>query len=367
MLSLTYTLADQNPRTCKSIGILNLSLDLLRHLAAHPRVGGLTVLTNTPLAARVPLPPRARVERHDRAIAGPLRRMLWDQFGLNARAAREPHEWLLLPKGFASFARRPPCRLAAIVADAMLDHYARHHPRAMPRLERLYFTRSLQATLRRAAVVLTISRFTADEIRRLAAQWRIPCPELVPVGIGFQRPTAPPPAARDGTILALASRFPHKRTDLAGRYLARYHERADRRAPVHWVGAWPADLPWIPLPGWQRHERLDEPDYRALLARCSVLLYVSEYEGFGMPPVEAALAGLAPVFSDIPALREVMLGTGCPFANDSFDSFAAALDAARAAPPATIAAWADRLAAAHDWTAVTERVVAALERHSALP
>jgi glycosyltransferase involved in cell wall biosynthesis len=364
MLSVTYALADQNPRTCKSIGILNLSLNLLRHLAAHSRVSGLTVLTNTPLADRVPLPPHARRERHDRAIAGPLRRMLWDQFGLYAQAARQPHEWLLLPKGYASFARRPPRRIAAIVADAMVDHYAHRWPRAMPRLERIYFTRSLQATLRRAAVVMTISRFTADEMRRLAAQWRIPCPDLVPVGIGFERPAAPPTAARDGAILALASRFPHKRTDLAVRYLARYQERADCRAPVHWVGAWPADLPWNPLPGWQRHERLDEADYRDLMGRCSVLIYTSEYEGFGMPPVEAALAGLAPVFSDIPALREVMLGTGFPFGNGSYESFAAAMDAARAATPATIADWADRLAAAHNWTAVTDRVVAAMERHS---
>ena len=365
MLTLTYTLADQNPATTKSLGILNLSLQLLKHLAAHPAVGALTVFGNSVLAPRLRLPARAALELHDEAAGGGARRALWDQWGLYAHAGRQPHEWLFLPKGFASFVRGSPCKLAAVVADGMSDYYARHYPRGQSRLEHLYFTASFKATLRQAQVLFAISDFTAAEIQRLADQYRIPCPPVVTMGVGFEKPdtgTRPSPDAPE--ILVLTSRFPHKRTDLALEYVARFQAATRYPGAIHCVGSLPPGLAWPDRPGWHRHARLDEQAYRALMARCGVLVYVSEYEGFGMPAVEAALAGLAPVYSDIPALREVMLGTGCPFANASYDALAAALERAVGTPPAQVAAWADRLLAAHHWPAVTARVVKALEMRS---
>ena len=65
-----------------------------------------------------------------------------------------------------------------------------------------------------------------------------------------------------------------------------------------------------------------------------------------MPPVEAALAGACPVYSDIPVTREVMAGAGCSFLNDSYDSFADAMKKARTATPKEISDWADQLVAA---------------------
>src|SRR5271169_6432400 len=95
-----------------------------------------------------------------------------------------------------------------------------------------------------------------------------------------------------------------------------------------------------------------------------VVVFFSEYEGFGRPPVEAVLAGACPVYSDIPATREVMSGRGCPFDNADYPSFAAALRQALAAPPAQLRVWAEELLALHNWDAVASRVVAALsQRH----
>jgi glycosyltransferase involved in cell wall biosynthesis len=96
------------------------------------------------------------------------------------------------------------------------------------------------------------------------------------------------------------------------------------------------------------------------MGQARVVLYFSDYEGFGRPPVEAVLAGAAPVYSSIPATREVMGHCGFPFDNSSYESFAAALRQALVTPPDQIHAWADQLLARHNWKAVANRVLTAL-------
>ena len=94
-----------------------------------------------------------------------------------------------------------------------------------------------------------------------------------------------------------------------------------------------------------------------MMRRARAVIYISEYEGFGMPPVEAVLEGSCPVFSDIPPLREAMGEAGCPFANDSEESFLKAMDKALSTLPETIHAWAAGLLHRHHWPAVAEKIV----------
>ena len=50
---------------------------------------------------------------------------------------------------------------------------------------------------------------------------------------------------------------------------------------------------------------VDDAALAALYARARVFAYLSEYEGFGMTPLEAVAAGVPPVVGDTPAAREV--------------------------------------------------------------
>lgn len=47
-----------------------------------------------------------------------------------------------------------------------------------------------------------------------------------------------------------------------------------------------------------------DPDLAALLTGASALVFPSRYEGFGLPPLEAAACGTPAICSDIPVLRE---------------------------------------------------------------
>jgi glycosyltransferase involved in cell wall biosynthesis len=357
--SFTYSLADQSFARTKSVGIFNVSMALLHALARRPQCPPLTVLANSSLRDKLTLPTSTRIEFHDLALRGNLGRIWWDQFAVFAAARRSGHQWLLLPKGFASFARPCPVRLAPLIHDVLQDHYDRHYPHEVGRLETAYFRASLRASLRQADVIFTPTQFTCRELQRVAREKGWPIPPLVCCGEGFDRPT-PSPITERRDIVVLASRFPHKLTRQAVEFFSRWRRENSSAQFVHWIGSLPPGLELPAPPGFQQHPRLAEQEFRQLMDRARVVVFTSEYEGFGRPPVEAVLAGASPVYSDIPATREVMSGCGCPFDNGDYQSFAAALRQALATPPAQLRLWADALLARHNWDAVVDRILVAL-------
>jgi len=356
-LSITYSLADQSFAHTKSIGILNVSVGLLRALAR--RTERLTVLSNHSLEESFIPPAGVTVEQHDRAADRGLGRIWWDQFGAYAAARRTGNDWLFLPKGFASFSRRCPARLVTFVHDVMQDHYDRNYPDAVPSFEAAYFRAGFHASLRQSEIIITPSEFTLNEVNRVAGEKGWPVPRLICCGEGFDRAAAPPVAERRD-IIVLTSQFPHKLTHLAVEFLERWCRENPFGENIHWIGSLPKDLELPAGVNWQRHAILPEAEFRGLMARARVVLSFSDYEGFGRPPVEAALAGACPVYSSIPTTREVMGDCGCSFDNTSYESFSAALHRALEIDRGQLLAWAKVLSARHDWNVVADRVIAAL-------
>jgi glycosyltransferase involved in cell wall biosynthesis len=358
-VSLTYSLADQSFARTKSLGILDFSLQLLRALVARPEVSRLSLLSNRSLSDRLGLGSDVTTTFHDRAATGYAGRIWWDQWGVYSAARRAGHPWLVLPKGFASFVRPCPVRLAVFVHDLMQAHYDRRYPGLVPGLEATYFRRAMRASLRSAEVVFTQTEFVKQEIEHFARSKGWSLPRLVCSGRGITPPAGSAATARRDLVV-MASRLPHKLTRVAVDYLSRWQQRSPFTEGTHWVGSWPEGLPLPAFSGWQRHARMPEAEFRGLMARARAVLFFSEYEGFGMPPVEAVLAGACPVYSDISATREVMAGCGYPFDNDSYDSFAAALDRALTIRPPQLRYWGDELAGRHNWDDTTGRVLQAL-------
>src|ERR1043166_3646244 len=358
-LSITYSLADQDFARTKSIGIFNVSLQLAEALAREPRVGELTVLTNHTLQPVLQLPPETHVVMCERAIGGRLERILWDQWQVYSEAQRCGHEWLGLPKGFASFLRRPPMRLAVYVHDMMHDVYASEYPGQGPAFENFYFRRSMLATIRDAELIFTNTEFTAHEVRRVARKHSLKEPRVCCVGIGFV-PETPLPVPRENRVVALTARWPHKRTDLAVNWLKRWQDETGFDGHIDLIGGLPPNIRCAARAGWLHSERLAESAYRELLHQACVLVYFSDHEGFGMPPIEALLAGACPVFSSLPPTLEAMGEAGLAFSNTDFESFKQAMNRALSVSPEMIAGWASRLLARNQWSRVAERVVTAM-------
>lgn len=361
-LRITYSLADQSFAKTKSIGIFNLSLGLVRELQTRSEISRLDVLTNSSLSDLVPAAANTGIYNFDTALKGQLGRIKWDQWDVYSAARRRRNQWLFLPKGFASFIRRPPMRLATCVADTIHDFYREHHPEAVSGLEDRYFDLSLRATIRNSDLIFTISDFTRREVIRIAEKLGIPPPPVVHSGIGF-KDSAMPPSERKSGFVILAGRFPHKLTKQMVDWIDRWQRTTAFAEEINWIGALPEGITLPDHSNWQLNPRLSESEYRDKISGSRVLLFASEYEGFGMPPVEATIAGTAPVFSGIPATTEVMGNAGFSFDNADYESFHTALTGALGATANQVATWKEELLARHSWKQVCDRIVTGLQEH----
>jgi glycosyltransferase involved in cell wall biosynthesis len=123
--------------------------------------------------------------------------------------------------------------------------------------------------------------------------------------------------------------------------------KAARSMPLVLVGAtgpWARELPDVILT-----DRVDDEELAAIYTGAHALVFASDDEGFGLPPVEALACGTPVVACDVPAVREALGDRAefCPV--DDLDSLIRlAEQATRPAPAALTFTWAD--AAAATWT-----------------
>jgi hypothetical protein len=356
MIDLAYSIADQDVETTKSIGIYNFSLQLPKYLSEHPQLRKFTVLSNSTVSPRLRLAAKARILEFDFARRSKMGRILWDQWSLYRSAQATGHRWLFLPKGFCSFMARPRPQVAAFVHDIMGDFYRQHYPGSVSKLESFYFSHGLAATLQQSRVIFTNTEFSRSELTGWAQRTGLPCPKVVVAGYGFA-PPEPDWTEKENRILLFASAMPHKRTDIAIRFLSRWLRESKYDGVIDCIGILSSRMARPENPGWRWIGRVLPAQAREMMRRARAVVYVSEYEGFGMPAVEAVLEGSCPVFSDIPPLREAMGGAGCPFSNDSEESFLGAMDMALTTPPDTIHAWAAELLHRHHWPVVAGKIL----------
>ncbi len=355
-LSLVYSIADQSFAKTKSLGILNVSLHLAQHLAQSQDISPVTLLSN----AELPVPlGKARISLHNKANRGKFQRLLWDQIGVYRAAKASNADWLFLPKGFASFLSPPPCQLAVYVHDTIFDYYRQRGWKMASHLESQYFERSFRAVLRKASLIVTNSEFTRKEVLRKARELNLPQPNVRAVGIGFNQADGDAAQKRERMVV-LISRWPHKNSAAVIDFIRRWSEVTGYQGEIDWIGSLPEGVCLDQRADWHHHPRLPEEQFRQLVAEARVLVYYTEYEGFGMPPVEAALNGTCPVYSDIPATREAMLGMGSPFSNSDFESFTRAMSLALEFSGDRLDTMAQTLSQTHQWEKVGNRVVQAL-------
>jgi glycosyltransferase involved in cell wall biosynthesis len=123
--------------------------------------------------------------------------------------------------------------------------------------------------------------------------------------------------------------------------------RAKRTMPLVLVGAagrWARELPDVILTGV-----VDDDELAAIYTGAHALVFPSEDEGFGLPPVEALACGTPVVASDVPALREVLGGRATLTPVDDLDALIATAEAVeRPAPAPPPWSWEDAAAATWD-------------------
>jgi glycosyltransferase involved in cell wall biosynthesis len=119
---------------------------------------------------------------------------------------------------------------------------------------------------------------------------------------------------------------------------------------------WARELPAVTLTG-----EVSDDELAAIYTGAHALVFPSDEEGFGLPPVEALACGTPVVASDVPALREVLYGRAVLADVNDLDGLLAAAESARRPAPAP-PPWTWRDAAEATWQVYSEALAAPYSR-----
>jgi glycosyltransferase involved in cell wall biosynthesis len=247
----------------------------------------------------------------------------WEQFTMAAAARRATLDVFFAP-GYSA-----PLGLARPSVVAMHDVSFAAHPEWFRAREGLRQRVLARHSARRAARVLTLTRFSQDEIVRFLhvprEKIRVIAP-AVDAHPAFRHAGTPPaaaagqpPAAPARTILFVGSIFTRRHVTALIEAFAEVAAAdgsirlaligADRTWPLQRIGeriaaSGVADrIDWRP---W-----LDEHDLQERYRTARVFAFPSEYEGFGLTPLEALAAGVPPVVADVPVAHEAYGDAAC--------------------------------------------------------
>ena len=219
---------------------------------------------------------------------------------------------------------------------------------------------------RKARAVLTISQFSRGEIERHlgVAPAKI---RVVPLGVGLPARAADGP--RDPLVLYVGSIFNRRHLPALIDGFARVSSsHADLRLEI--VGANrthpPQDLRRLAdaTSGGDRirlRDWVDDAELADLYSRASAFVFLSEYEGFGLTPLEALASGVPPVVLDTAVGREVLGEAAIFVPAPTADAVAGALRAALTGPDRQrVAAASGAVLARYDWRRSAELTLAHL-------
>ena len=252
-------------------------------------------------------------------------------------------------------------RRVAVTAYDLIPLEPEHQ--AAERWHRRWIYRQYLRSLRRADRVIAISKTTANEVvARLGVDpGRVDV--VYPVVAGSPRAARSAPSG-EPTFLFVGVPAPHKRPELAIAALAAYRTR-HRAGRLRFIGPVAPTHRDLILASAARagvgdavsiEGRVADDLLEAAYATATALLAVSRLEGFGLPPVEAAIRGVPVVAADSAIARET-LGEAASYADADPGLLAEAMSNAAPPPQAERA----RLVERHAAVAVARQLSAAYD------
>jgi glycosyltransferase involved in cell wall biosynthesis len=228
---------------------------------------------------------------------GPSRGTLWEQFDL-PRLVRRADADVLFSPGYTG-PLRPPVPMVVAIHDVSFAA----HPEWFSWREGARRRTITRLAARAAARVITVSEFSKREIM---AHFGVEESKISVIyhgasslGVGAARQTRP-------TVLFVGSIFNRRHVPELIEGFARL-AREHPEIHLEIVGD-NRTSPYVPLAsrdGVRIRSYVSDDELRRLYAESAAFAFLSEYEGFGLTPLEALTAGLPVLLLDTPVAREI--------------------------------------------------------------
>mgnify|MGYP003585050243 CR=1 FL=1 len=316
--------------------------------------------------------PRFRKHILSDRLGRPVPNIAWHNLVLPGRSRREKYDLVHIP----SYRRLPLIKGTRVVATVH-DLATLHMDGKYDAARMFYNRRIVPALIRRADHVITVSRFTADDLVNLVGY---PAEKISVIYSGIHREHYHPVPADecrarlkerhglDGPFIVFVSRVEHPAKNHLR--LIQAFERLKARSP--------SDLKLV-LAGadWNGAEVVKAYAARSPVARdvvftgfvsiediphfysaCEVMVYPSLFEGFGFPIVEAMACGAPVICSNTTSMKEIAADQAPTFDPLDVDGIADALEAAlRRGKSDERSARGIAYAATFDWRDTARRVM----------
>lgn len=275
------------------------------------------------LATRLVLPRQLSFQEFDPAWTrglAPLRERLSPQVSRYMRAAVPDRDAVF----HTSYYRLPRGRVSRYIVSAYDFTYERYRNG----LARYVHTTQKRASLHRADAVLCISHSTKRDVLEFCQGIDPAKLHVTHLGVdaGVFFPDAATIAGNETTVLFVGQRTGYKRFDLAA--------NAVRQCPRLRLG-----IVGPPLTGaerdmlqamlgfrWQEFGPVGTADLRRLYSSAFAFIFPSDYEGFGLPVLEAMACGCPVVAANASSLPEVGAGAALYATEQRADDYARLLD-----------------------------------------
>jgi len=292
----------------------------------------------------------------------------WEQTALRFAVRRDPLDVFFAPAYTAPLGLRVP--LAVTIHDvSFLAHPEWFRPREGVR--RRWLTARAAAT---AAVVFTDSEFSRSEIEK---HLRTPPSRIrvIPPGVTTRHGARRSEARREPLVLYVGSLFNRRRLP----QLIEAFARATRDMPSARLAIVGDDRTWPPqnlgavaeahgvASRVELSSYVDEATLASLYSRAAAFAFLSEYEGFGLTPLEAIAAGVPAVVLDTRVAREVYGAAATYVRRDDVTGTADAFRALLTDPGvgAATLSHAPEVLARYSWNRAADETLADIERVAA--
>jgi glycosyltransferase involved in cell wall biosynthesis len=266
-----------------------------------------------------------------RTDKGKAQRIITDNLHPAFLRSIKPDVWLY-PKGYISYISKPNEPVVSIIHDTLLQHLADKYPDSRSKMDFNYWLGLLKASIIKSDQILTVSQSARQQIIDFCERYSITLPDIyVTYEASDFEDLNPGKAHQKGNYaLHLASEHPYKKT----LHLLKFWGQllADKKdLPVlHLVGNFTPEVKRMAssLKGVVMRPRMEFNTFVEEIRNARALIFPSEFEGFGLPAIEAYFLNTPVCYVEGTSVAEILShGTQAGmFSLENIDSFTQALD-----------------------------------------